>query len=51
MSDPYNTEKLYPVLETPPLPSDMNGHAYRMRSCQKILENMENDVKHYSSTL
>ena len=51
MSDPYNTEKLYPVLETPPLPSDMNGHAYRMRSCQKILENIEADAKHYSSTL
>ena len=54
MSDPYNTEKLYPILETPPLPligSDMNGHTYRMRSCQKILENIEADAKHYSSTL
>ena len=48
MSDPYNTEKIYPVLETP-LPQ--NGHEYRLRSCQKILENMENDAKHYSSTL
>ena len=55
MSDPYNTEKLYPVLpETPPLPlvgSDINGHTYRLRSCQKILENIEADSKRYSSTL
>ena len=53
MSDPYNTEKLYPVLETPPTPliGSERGHMYRQRSCQKILENMENDVKHYSSTL
>ena len=57
MSDPYNTEKLYPVLETPPTPLPGNGHGeerghtYRMRSCQKILENIEADVKHYSSTL
>ena len=57
MSDPYNTEKLYPVLETPPTPLPRNehgeerGHMYRMRSCQKILENMETDAKHYSSTL
>ena len=51
MSDPYNTEKLYPVLETPPTPLPQNGHEYRMRSCQKILENIETDAKHYSSTL
>ena len=51
MSDPYNTEKLYPVLETPPTPLIGSGHEYRIRSCQKILENMENDAKHYSSTL
>ena len=52
MSDPYNTEKLYPVLEAPP-PSPLiaNGHEYRLRSCQKILENIEGDAKHYSSTL
>ena len=51
MSDPYNTEKMYPVLETPPTPLIGNGHEYRIRSCQKILENIEADAKHYSSTL
>ena len=59
MSDPYNTEKLYPVLEEkvatpttpPPTPLIGSGHEYRLRSCQKILENIEGDVKHYSSTL
>ena len=51
MSDPYNTEKLYPVLETPPTPNEWSGHEYRLRSCQKILENIEADAKHYSSTL
>ena len=52
MSDPYNTEKLYPVLEAPPpTPLIANGHEYRLRSCQKILENIEGDAKHYSSTL
>ena len=51
MSDPYNTEKLYPVLETPPTPLIGNGHEYRLRSCNKILENIESDAKHYSSTL
>ena len=60
MSDPYNTEKIYPVLEERVVPTQMsppsspllaNGHEYRLRSCQKILENMENDAKHYSSTL
>ena len=60
MSDPYNTGKLYPVLEatpTTPLPTPTptpliaNGHEYRLRSCQKILENIEGDAKHYSSTL
>ena len=52
MSDPYNTEKIYPELEAPPpTPLIGNGHEYRQRSCQKILENMENDAKHYSSTL
>ena len=51
MSDPYNTEKMYPVLETPPTPLIGSGHEYRLRSCQKILENIEADAKHYSSTL
>ena len=51
MSDPYNTEKIYPVLETPPTPLPRNGHEYRMRSCQKILENIETDATRYSSTL
>ena len=51
MSDPYNTEKMYPVLETPPTLLIGSGHEYRQRSCQKILENIEADAKHYSSTL
>ena len=53
MSDPYNTEKMYPVLETPPTPlvGSERGHMYRLRSCSKILENIEADAKHYSSTL
>ena len=52
MSDPYNTKKFYPVLEAPPpTPLIANGHEYRLRSCQKILENIEGDAKHYSSTL
>ena len=63
MSDPYNTETLYPSLEAvkeppptlpltpPPTPLIDTGHEYRLRSCQKILENMERDVKHYGSTL
>ena len=55
MSDPYNTEKLYPLLEKeaqpPPTPLIGSGHEYRLRSCSKILENMERDVKHYGSTL
>ena len=55
MSDPYDTEKLYPVLEReaqpPPTPLIANGHEYRLRSCSKILENMEKDAKHYGSTL
>ena len=63
MSDPYNTETLYPSLEAvkeppptlpltpPPTPLIDTGHEYRLRSCQKILENMKRDVKHYGSTL
>ena len=58
MSDPYNTETLYPLLEMvkeppsrPPTPLTDTGHEYRLRSCRKILENMERDAKHYGSTL
>ena len=52
MSDPYNTEKLYPVLEAPPTaPLIGGGHEYRLRSCKKILENIQLDEKHYNSTL
>ena len=40
------------ILPTPtPTPLIANGHEYRLRSCQKILENIEGDAKHYSSTL
>ena len=48
MNDPYNTEKLYPVV--PPVSLD-SGHEHRLKSCRKILENIEEDAKHYSSTL
>ena len=60
MSDPYNTETLYPILEKTTLPSsplianghgEERGHMYRLRSCQKILENIQLDEKHYNSTL
>ena len=52
MSDPYNTEKMYPVLEAPPpTPLIGGGHEYRLRSCPKILEDIDADAKHYSSTL
>ena len=58
MSDPYNTEKLYPVLEEkvvptapPPSPSPQGGHEYRLRSCKEIKDTIEADVKRYSSTL
>ena len=57
MSDPYNTEKLYPVLEktasptVPPPPSPQGGHEYRLRSCKEIKDVIEADVKHYGSTL
>ena len=51
MTYPYNTEKIYPDLQTPPTPLVGRGHEYRLRSCQKILENIDADAKHYSSTL
>ena len=54
MSDPYNTEKLYPVV--PPVSLDSGheeerGHTYRLKLCREILENIEKDAKHYGSTL
>ena len=56
MNDPYNTESLYPILEEraqspPPSQLIVTGHEYRLRSCRKILENIESDAKHYGSTL
>ena len=59
MSDPYNTEKLYPVLEEtpsaplspPPTPLIGGGHDYRMMSCKEIKEIIEADIRRYSSTL
>ena len=55
MSDPYNTDKLYPVLEktvsTLPTPLIVGGHDYRMRTCKEIKEIIEADVRRYSSTL
>ena len=56
MIDPYGTEKIYPVLESPPTPpptpvSTPSPHEYRIGVCRKILEIIEADAKHYSSTL
>ena len=57
MSDPYNTENIYPQLpfqqqveEIQPLVQDLEGHAYRLRSCRKILKNIEEEAAHYKST-
>ena len=55
MSDPYNTEKLYPALEESKVPTApplaQGGHDYRLSSCKKIKDVIEQDVKHYGSTL
>ena len=58
MSDPYNTEKLYPVLEEskvptarPATPTAPSPHEYRINSCRKMLEIIEADAKHYGGTL
>ena len=57
MSDPYGTEKIYPVLESAPTPPPTptarapSPHEYRIGTCRKILEIIEADAKHYSSTL
>ena len=61
MSDPYNTERVYNTEEStsrtyPQLPTqqqvveDPDGHAYRLKSCQKILKNMQEEATHYKST-
>ena len=47
MSDPYNTERVYPQV---PLEQDLDGHAYRLKSCQKILKNIQEEAAHYKST-
>ena len=47
MSDPYNTGNVYPQL---PLEQDLEGHAYRLKSCQKILKNIQEEAAHYKST-
>ena len=51
MIDPYETEKIYPKLETPPPPLQLSPHEFRVNSCKKILGLIEADVKHYGSTL
>ena len=54
MSDPYNTEKLYPIIEEGKVaslsPIDA-GHEYRLKSCKEIKGIIEEDVRRYSSTL
>ena len=48
MSDPYNTGNIYPQLE--PQQQDLEGHSYRLKSCRKILENIQTEAAHYKST-
>ena len=54
MSDPYNTGNIYPELPLQRQESqqvgDLEGHAYRLRSCKKILKNIEEEALHYKST-
>ena len=51
MSDPYNTGNVYPQLPIQQhVVEDSDGHAYRLRSCQKILKNIEIEAAHYKST-
>ena len=51
MSDPYNTENIYPQLPIQQQVVDgSDGHAYQLRSCQKILKNMQEEAAHYKST-
>ena len=52
MSDPYNTEestsRTYPQL--PIQQQDSDGHSYRLKSCQKMLKNIQEEAAHYKST-
>ena len=51
MSDPYNTERVYPQLPTTQqVVEDSDGHAYRLKSCPKILKNIQEEAAHYKST-
>ena len=51
MIDPYETEKIYPALKSPPPPLQLSPHEFRVNSYKKILGLIEADVKHYGSTL
>ena len=50
MSDPYNTENMYPQLPSIQEEQDLDGNAYRLKSCRKILENIQTEATHYKST-
>lgn len=52
MCDPYNAERVYPILEETPSHSGdiVDGDAFRLKSSQKILKSIENDALHYKST-
>ena len=56
MSDPYNTGNVEGRVIYPQLPTmqqvveDSDGHAYRLKSCQKILKNIQEEASHYKST-
>ena len=43
MNNPYDTERMYPQL-----PED--GNSFRLKSCQKILKNIQEEEVHYKST-
>ena len=47
MSDPYSTESVYPQL---PQVGEDDGNAFRLKSCQKILKNIQEEEVHYKST-
>ena len=51
MSDPYNIERLYPIIEEGKVSSIDAGHEYRLESCKKIKQVIEEDARRYGSTL
>ena len=51
MSDPYNTGNVYPQLPLQQqVDEPVDGNAYRLKSSQEILKNIEIEAAHYKST-